>query len=255
MLKNLSLIALDGIPLIAPKDSIPLIIKDAVVNNKLSVNDGDIFVIAQKIISKSENRFVYLNDISPSSEAVNLSLKTQKDPRLVQIILDESIRVVRSRIGVIVVENKIGLVHANAGIDKSNIDSQDSNPKVLLLPINPDSSAKKIKNDLDKIYNCSVGVIINDSSGRAWRNGTTGIAIGSSGALTLSDLRGHKDLYGRPLEITQIGIGDEIASAASILMGQADEGLPVVLIKGLANLETHQKANDLIREPNQDLFR
>ena len=248
MLKNLSLIALDGIPLIAPKDSIPLIIKDAVVNNKLSVNDGDIFVIAQKIISKSENRFVYLNDISPSSEAVSLSLKTQKDPRLVQIILNESIRVVRTRIGVIVVENKIGLVHANAGIDKSNIDSQDSNPKVLLLPINPDSSAKKIKNDLDKIYNCSVGVIINDSSGRAWRNGTTG-------ALTLSDLRGHKDLYGRPLEITQIGIGDEIASAASILMGQADEGLPVVLIKGLANLETHQKANDLIREPNQDLFR
>ena len=252
---QLVLNALKGIPLVEPGDDIAELIYKAILVNKIQVDEGDIFVIAQKIISKSENRYVYLNKITPSSEAVLLGRQTKKDPRLVEVILRESNKVVRSRVGVIVVENKLGFVHANAGIDRSNIESNDNNPKVLLLPEFPDESALTLKTALDLKFKENIGIIINDSAGRAWRNGTTGIAIGSSGVMTLSDLRGKKDLYGRSLEVTQIGLGDEVASAASILMGQADEGLPVILVKGFKVPKLDQSAKELLREANQDLFR
>ena len=255
MSKLVNLIAIENIPLIQPNDNIAEIIFSAIKIANTKIKNGDIFVVAQKVISKAEDRYVYLNNIIPSKEAVELSEQTDKDPRLVELILRESKKVVRSRKGIIVVEHNLGFVHANAGIDRSNIDSDKENPKVLLLPKNPDKSALKLKNDLSRLLNKSVGVIINDSTGRAWRNGIVGIAIGSSGVSVLYDLRGKKDLYGRALEITEVGIADEIASAASLLMGQADEGQPVIVVHGLRLSSDQGGAKSLLRSEKDDLFR
>ncbi len=254
-MKKLDLIALDNIPLISPGDKLADVIFQSINSSKVDINEGDILVVAQKIVSKAENRYVSLNDIIPSNEANLLAKKTDKDPRLVELILQQSKEVVRFRKGVIVVENKLGFVHANAGIDRSNISSKTDDPKVLLLPENPDQSAEVIRKDLSMLLNKSIGIIINDSAGRAWRNGIVGIAIGSSGFCALTDLRGQKDLYGKVLEVTEVGLADELASAASILMGQGDEGLPVVVIKGLKLMEDSEGSQILIRPIEDDLFR
>jgi len=254
-LKKIELIALEDIPLINQGDNLVEIILKALEKNKVSLNDGDILVIAQKIISKSEGRYAFLNEISPSKEAKDLANKTDKDPRLVQLILNESREVIRYRKGVIVVENNLGLIHANAGIDRSNLESDNENPRVLLLPVDPDKSATEIKMEVLKQTEIKIGVIINDSSGRAWRNGIVGIAIGSSGAEVLSDLRGESDLFGNTLEVTEVGIADEIASAASLLMGQGKEGLPVILVKGMRKSSDMNNAKALIRKASEDLFR
>jgi len=254
-LKKIELIALEDIPLINQGDNLVEIILKALEKNKVSLNDGDILVIAQKIISKSEGRYAFLNEISPSKEAKDLANKTDKDPRLVQLILNESREVIRYRKGVIVVENNLGLIHANAGIDRSNLESDNENPRVLLLPVDPDKSATEIKMEVLKQTEIKIGVIINDSSGRAWRNGIVGIAIGSSGAEVLSDLRGESDLFGNTLEVTEVGIADEIASAASLLMGQGKEGLPVILVKGMKKSSDMNNAKALIRKASEDLFR
>tara|TARA_Y100000588_G_scaffold18051_1_gene18659 strand:+ start:1785 stop:2549 length:765 start_codon:yes stop_codon:yes gene_type:complete len=254
-LRKLDLIALDNIPLISPGDKLADVIFKSINKSELIIDEGDILVLAQKIVSKAEDRYVSLNKITPSGEAELLAKKTAKDPRLVELILQESKEVVRYRKGVIVVENKLGFVHANAGIDRSNIDSNANNPMVLLLPENPDLSAEGIRKDLSRLLKKSIGIIINDSAGRAWRNGIVGIAIGSSGVTALTDLRGQKDLYGKVLEVTEVGLADELASAASILMGQGDEGLPVVLIKGLQLGEDKEGSQILIRPVEDDLFR
>ena len=254
-MNNLELIALEGIPLVEPGDDIADIIFSSLKEHQFKLKEGDVFVIAQKIISKSENRYAYLNQVHPSSAAFHLSKETDKDPKLVQLILDESSKVIRSRKGVIVVEHKLGFVHANAGIDKSNIKSEKENPRVLLLPQDPDLSALKIREKIMKRTNFKIGIIINDSSGRAWRNGIVGIAIGSSGVDVLSDLRGHKDLYGNSLEVTEVGKADEIASAASLLMGQANEAFPVVLVRGLAVSDDKRDAKALLRDPSEHLVR
>ena len=254
-MKKIELIALEDIPLINQGDNLVEIILKALEKNKVSLNDGDILVIAQKIISKSEGRYAFLNEISPSKEAKDLANKTDKDPRLVQLILNESREVIRYRKGVIVVENNLGLIHANAGIDRSNLESDNENPRVLLLPVDPDKSATEIKMEVLKQTEIKIGVIINDSSGRAWRNGIVGIAIGSSGAEVLSDLRGESDLFGNTLEVTEVGIADEIASAASLLMGQGKEGLPVILVKGMKESSDMNNAKALIRKASEDLFR
>ena len=254
-MKKIELIALEDIPLINQGDNLVEIILKALEKNKVSLNDGDILVIAQKIISKSEGRYAFLNEISPSQEAKDLANKTDKDPRLVQLILNESKEVIRYRKGVIVVENNLGLIHANAGIDRSNLESDNENPRVLLLPVDPDKSATEIQMEVLKQTEIKIGVIINDSSGRAWRNGIVGIAIGSSGAEVLSDLRGESDLFGNTLEVTEVGIADEIASAASLLMGQGKEGLPVILVKGMKKSSDMNNAKALIRKASEDLFR
>ena len=254
-MKKLNLIALDNIPLISPGDRLADVIFHSMNTSEVTIDEGDILVLAQKIVSKAENRYVSLNKIIPSDKANLLARKTAKDPRLVELILQESKEVVRHRKGVIVVENKLGFVHANAGIDRSNIDSNANDPKVLLLPENPDLSAEVIRKDLSLLLKKSIGIIINDSAGRAWRNGIVGIAIGSSGVTALTDLRGQKDLYGKVLEVTEVGLADELASAASILMGQGDEGLPVVLIKGLQLGEDKEGSQILIRPVEDDLFR
>ena len=223
-MRQLNIFALEKIPLIIPGDNLAKIIFNALKKSKLVIQDGDVFVIAQKIVSKAENRYVTLNEILPSKRASVLAQKTHKDPRLVELILRESKKVVRFRKGVIVVENKLGFIHANAGIDRSNIESDSLNPRVLLLPKNPDLSAQQLQKELSKFLRKKVGIIINDSSGRAWRNGIVGIA-------------------------------DELASSASILMGQSNEGLPVVIIQGLKLSNDKRGSKALLRLAKDDLFR
>ncbi|MEC7865985.1 MAG: coenzyme F420-0:L-glutamate ligase [Pseudomonadota bacterium] len=254
-MKNLELLAIENIPLIEPGDDLVSILIQTIKEEKIKLRRGDILVIAQKVVSKSENRYVYLNDVTPSSEAIRIAKNSDKDPKLVQLILNESVKVIRQGRGVIVVENKLGFIHANAGIDKSNIESDTDNPKVLLLPKDPDNSALKIKEEIFRQTELKVGIIINDSSGRAWRKGIVGIAIGSSGVEVLLNLRGQKDLYGNALEITEVGRVDEIASAASLLMGQANEGLPVIIVRGIPETSKVNNVKSILRDKSEDLFR
>jgi len=254
-LKNLELLAIENIPLIEPGDDLVSILIQTIKEEKIKLRRGDILVIAQKVVSKSENRYAYLNDVVPSSEAIRIAKNSDKDPKLVQLILNESVKVIRQGRGVIVVENKLGFIHANAGIDKSNIESDTDNPKVLLLPKDPDNSALKIKEEIFRQTKLKVGIIINDSSGRAWRKGIVGIAIGSSGVEVLLNLRGQKDLYGNALEITEVGRVDEIASAASLLMGQANEGLPVIIVRGIPETSKVNNVKSILRDKSEDLFR
>lgn len=249
---KLSIEALPGIPQIDKGADLVSLIADAMGRCGRSAADGDVFVIAQKIVSKAEGRLVSLADVSPSKEAEALARETDKDPRLVELILGESDEVVRHREGVLVVAHRLGIVLANAGIDRSNIEGEDM---VLLLPEDPDASAKQIRDGLETHYGVRLGVIISDSLGRAWRNGTVGFAIGASGIETVQDLLGQPDLFGRPLEATVVGHGDELAAAASIVMGQANEGAPVALISGLQPSESNQVAADLLRPKAEDLFR
>jgi coenzyme F420-0:L-glutamate ligase/coenzyme F420-1:gamma-L-glutamate ligase len=250
--KKLTIEALPGISRVNKGADLVALIGDAMDRCDRRAADGDVFVIAQKIVSKAEGRVVKLADVNPSEKAKTLARKTDKDPRLVELILGEADEVVRYRKDVLVVAHRLGIVHANAGIDRSNVDSEDV---VLLLPEAPDASAREIRKGLEARYGVRLGVVISDSTGRAWRIGTVGLAIGASGVETVQDLVGRPDLFGRPLEATVIGHGDELAAAASIIMGQADEGIPVVLISGLRASTTNQTAADLLRSKTEDLFR
>ena len=252
MSKKLTIEALPGISRVDKGADLVSLIGDAMDRCDRRVADGDVFVIAQKIVSKAEGRVVKLADVNPSEEAKTLARKTDKDPRLVELILGEADEVVRYRKDVLVVAHRLGIVHANAGIDRSNVDGEDI---VLLLPEAPNASARQIRKGLEARYGVRLGVVISDSMGRAWRIGTVGLAIGASGVETVQDLLGRPDLFGRPLEATVVGHGDELAAAASIIMGQADEGTPVVLISGLQASTTNQTAADLLRSKTEDLFR
>lgn len=252
---QLTLATLSEFPLVEPGDDLSILILESLQKSELSLADGDVLVLAQKIVSKSENRYAYLNDVTVSREAKELAIEVDKDPRLVELILSESKEVVRQRRGVIIVEHNLGYVHANAGIDKSNISSNETNPRVLLLPLDSDASAAVLRGDILEKTGKDVYVIINDSAGRAWRNGTVGMAIGSSGFEALEDLIGSDDLFKRPMEITQVAVADELAAAASFLMGQAAEGAPVVLIKGATLSPSDKGISGLIRNKAEDLFR
>jgi coenzyme F420-0:L-glutamate ligase/coenzyme F420-1:gamma-L-glutamate ligase len=196
--------------------------------------DRDVLVVAQKIVSKAEGRMVDLATVTPTARAVALGQETGKDPRIVEVILSESRRVVRSRPNLIIVQHRLGFVMANAGVDQSNVAPADGVQRVLLLPENPDASAERLRAALSARTCARIGVIISDSFGRAWRRGTAGIAIGAAGLPSLIDLRGQPDLFGRTLEVSIIGFADEIAAAASLLQGQAAEARPVVLVRGLS---------------------
>jgi coenzyme F420-0:L-glutamate ligase/coenzyme F420-1:gamma-L-glutamate ligase len=247
--------ALPNFPMVEPGDDLAAMIVESANAAGIIVEDGDLLVIAQKIVSKAENRYVYLNKVDVSDEANRLAAEVGKDPRLVQLILSESKEVVRKRTGVLVVEHRCGYVHANAGIDRSNITSDAKDPRVLLLPENPDQSAARLRLTLRERTGVTLAVIINDSSGRAWRMGTTGIAIGCAGIIPLMDLVGQKDLFGRRLEVTQVAVADELAAAASFLMGQADEATPVILIRGAPYQRSEKGSGSLIRPKGDDLFR
>ncbi|MFK7829878.1 MAG: coenzyme F420-0:L-glutamate ligase [Congregibacter sp.] len=254
----LELVALEKIPDCAPGDDLLGMIVDALAKQSLTLRDGDVLVVAQKVVSKVEGRYVTLASVSPSSKALELAEATGKDPRLVELILRESTEVLRIRPGVIVVEHRNGYVHANAGIDQSNIPQEDSQPQVLLLPEDSNRSAALLKRGLMQHSKATVGVVISDSAGRAWRNGTIGLALGSAGITVLQNRNGEADMYGRTLQATEIAIADQIAAAATLLMGEAAERLPVVVVRGgnfLAAVDDDRGCEVLIRDKTRDMFR
>jgi coenzyme F420-0:L-glutamate ligase / coenzyme F420-1:gamma-L-glutamate ligase len=248
---ELVLTPLDGIPMIAAGDDLAAIILAALDRSDSNLIAGDVLVLAQKIVSKAEGRTVDLRTVTPSPRAVALGKETHKDPRVVELILSESTEVLRHRPGVLIVSHRLGIVLANAGIDRSNVGGDD----VLLLPHDPDRSCVELRRALRAACGVDVGVMIIDSIGRAWRNGTIGTAIGVSGLPGLLDLRGTSDLFGRALETTEVGLADELAAAASLMMGQAGEGRPVVLARGLGYGRCDGTAQELIRTREKDLFR
>jgi coenzyme F420-0:L-glutamate ligase/coenzyme F420-1:gamma-L-glutamate ligase len=255
MPNSLQLLALDGVPLVRPGDDLAALLAAVLERGAQQPHDGDVLVVAQKIVSKAEGRYVDLATVVPSARARDIARDTDKDARLVEVILQESRRVVRHRPGVIIVEHRLGYVMANAGIDRSNIDPAVGAEPVLLLPRDPDASAAALQARLGARFACAMGVIVSDSFGRAWRRGTVGIALGAAGLPSLVDLRGRADLYGRPLQVSETGFADEIAAAASLLMGQADEGVPAVLVRGLAWRAPALGAAALVRAESEDLFR
>jgi coenzyme F420-0:L-glutamate ligase/coenzyme F420-1:gamma-L-glutamate ligase len=245
--------ALTGIPAIRPGNDVAAILVDALASSGRALADGDVLVVTHKIISKAEDRYRRLADVTPSPRARTLAGETGKDAALVEIILSESREVLRSRPGLIITEHRLGMVMANAGIDQSNTDGDPG--RVLLLPEDPDASSAVLREGLRARFDVDMAVVVSDSVGRAWRNGVVGLAIGAAGLPALQDLRGREDLDGRVLEVTQVGLADEIASAAELLMGEADEGVPAVLVQGVRWHEAASPAATLIREADQDLFR
>jgi coenzyme F420-0:L-glutamate ligase/coenzyme F420-1:gamma-L-glutamate ligase len=249
--------ALPGLPLVQPGDDLIQMILVGVQSAGLRVEDGDVFVLAQKVVSKAEGRLTYLPDVEPSGEALNLAETTGKDPRLLEVILNESRSILRQREGLIIVEHRLGFVCANAGVDRSNVRGEygDDDDWVLLLPEDPDRSAMKIRDELVKATGKKIAVLIIDSHGRAWRMGTAGVCIGAAGFPALLDLRGEPDLFDVTLKSTEVGLADEIASGASALMGQANEGRPVIHLRGLPYPLREGSCKELIRPQEQDLFR
>jgi coenzyme F420-0:L-glutamate ligase/coenzyme F420-1:gamma-L-glutamate ligase len=252
---RLELIALEGVPPVAAGDALATIVLDALARTGVALEEHDVLVVAQKIVSKSEGRLVRLETVEPSPRAREIALIVEKDPRLVEIILGESREVLRMRAGIIVVEDVRGLVLANAGVDASNVNADGGDGSVLLLPADPDASAARLRAALRANTGCDVAVIVNDSIGRAWRNGTIGTAIGVSGLPGLLDLRGTLDLFGRMLRTTDLGLADEVAAAASLLMGQAGEGRPVILVRGVPYSRRDGTARELLRPKALDFFR
>ena len=254
---QMTLTALPGMPLVKPGDDLAGLILEGLKRSALDLRDGDVIVVAQKVVSKAEGRWVDLKTVQPSSAAIELAAQTSKDPRLVQVILSESRQVVRTRAALIIVLHRLGFVCANAGVDHSNVGGPngDGGEWVLMLPEDPDRSAAELRRRLEQASGARLGILIIDSHGRAWRLGTAGVAIGVSGFPALLDLRGRPDLFGYILQVTQVGLADEIAAAASALMGQADEGRPVIHVRGLPYALREGSVSELIRPPEEDLFR
>jgi coenzyme F420-0:L-glutamate ligase/coenzyme F420-1:gamma-L-glutamate ligase len=252
---SLEVIALEGLPMIRAGDDLVQLIASAFDRNNVAPRAHDVLVVAQKIVSKAEGRIVDLATVEPSAKARTLAAEVDKDPRLVEVILSESVRVVRARRNVLIVEHRLGFIMANAGVDQSNVGPANGSAHVLLLPENPDRSAETLRGGLKARTGIDVAVVINDSFGRPWRQGTVGVAIGANGLPALADLRGRPDLFGRKLEVSVIGFADEVAAAASLLMGQADEALPAVLIRGLRWSASESTAASLVRPRHEDLFR
>jgi coenzyme F420-0:L-glutamate ligase/coenzyme F420-1:gamma-L-glutamate ligase len=244
---------LEGLPLVKPGDDLPALLLAAIARHQLTLSNGDIIVMAQKIVSKAEGRLVHLENVQVSARAQELGEQAQKDARLVQLILDESRTVLRSRPGLIVVEHRLGFVSANAGIDHSNVGEGEE--VVLLLPEDPDASAARIRSALEAASHARLGVLIIDSHGRAWREGTVGVAIGVAGVPGVVDLRGRPDLFGRELRATVLGAADELAAAASLVMGQAGEGCPAVHARGFPYPLRQGNLAELLRPKERDEFR
>jgi len=246
-----------NIPLINPGDDLPAILLEKITAAGIELANGDIIVLAQKIVSKAENRLVNLQDVTPSPGALELGTAAEKDPRLVELMLQESRSVLRYRPGTIIVEHKAGFVCANAGIDHSNVEGPYGNPEdwVLLLPENADESAARIRSVIQEQTGKQIGMMIIDSHGRAWRVGTVGVSIGFSGIPGLVDLRGQPDIFGYHLRATQVAAADELAGSASLVMGQADERIPVVHVRGFPFPLREGHFNELLRPPDLDLFR
>ena len=254
---TLILTPLPGIPLIHPGDELAGIILQALERAGIALEDGDILILAQKIVSKAQGRLVNLVTVTPSAQALALAAETDKDPRILELVLRESNEVLRARTGSVIVEHRLGFVCASAGIDHSNVAGEASQDEewVLLLPEDPDVVAQGIRQSLESSSGKRLGVMVIDSHGRAWRLGTVGVAIGLSGLPGVVDLRGQVDLFGYTLRITQVGVADELAAAASLVMGQAAEGIPVVHARGFPYALREGSLQELLRPKEQDLFR
>jgi coenzyme F420-0:L-glutamate ligase / coenzyme F420-1:gamma-L-glutamate ligase len=252
---QLTITGLKGVPMVQPGDDLAATALSAYAASGLEPADGDVLVLAQKIVSKAEDRVVDVAAVTPSPQALALAAEVEKDPRLVEVILSESRRIVRHRPNLMIAEHRRGWVMANAGIDHSNVAPDDGRELVLLLPLDPDASAEALRRALSERTGKRIAVIISDSFGRPFRRGTVGIALGAAGLPAVIDWRGQPDLFGRKLEVTETGFADEIAAAASLVMGQADEAVPIALVRGLAWSAPDAPAADLVRPAEHDLFR
>jgi coenzyme F420-0:L-glutamate ligase/coenzyme F420-1:gamma-L-glutamate ligase len=251
---SVTLTALAGVQIVREGDDLTEVILDAVARAQATLETGDVVVLAQKVVSKAEGRIIALSTVVPSPRALELASVVQKDARLVELILSESSEVLRARPGILIVQHRLGFVMANAGIDQSNIE-HSREEQALLLPRDPDATCAEIRKRLNARTHSDVAVLIIDSIGRAWRNGTIGHALGVSGMPGLLDLRGQVDLFGRVLRATDVGLADEVAAASSLVMGQAAEGTPIVLVRGVPYGRRDGDAKELLRPKSMDLFR
>jgi coenzyme F420-0:L-glutamate ligase / coenzyme F420-1:gamma-L-glutamate ligase len=247
---NIELIGVPGIPEVVAGDDIAALTARSLRDARIEVGDGDVFVVAQKIVSKSEGRLVNLDSIEPSPRARDWAAAFDKDPRVVEVVLRESDRIVRMERGVLISETAHGFICANAGVDTSNV----AEGTVTLLPKDPDTSARKMRAGLEEALRVRIAVIVSDTFGRPWREGLVNVALGVSGIAPLIDYRGQTDSQGRPLKVTVIAIADELASAAELVMKKRD-GVPVVIIRGYDYEFREGPSSDLIRRPELDLFR
>ncbi len=255
MIPKLTLTALPNIPLVMRGNDLAAIILRGLHDANVALEDGDMLVLAQKIVSKAEGRMVRLRDVTPSPRAVELAKQCGKDARFCEVVLWDTREVLRVREGLIVVETKHGWVCANAGIDRSNVAPHDDEEWVLRLPEDADRSAHQLRERLQSLTSHDVGIIIDDTHGRAWRNGAVGVAIGVAGLPAVEDLRGRPDLFGYHLQVTTIGLADQVASAASLLQGQADEGRPIIHVRGVPMTRRDGSSREIVRPKEQDLFR
>jgi coenzyme F420-0:L-glutamate ligase/coenzyme F420-1:gamma-L-glutamate ligase len=253
--KTLTITPLLGVPGIRPGDDLAAMLMAALDRNAIAARAGDILVVAQKIVSKAEGRYLDLDELQPSPRARELAAITRKDARLVEAVLSQSVEVIRAKPDVLIVATLQGLILANAGIDQSNLEPEDHGRRVLLLPEDPDRSAAVLQAHMAARFGTGIGVIISDSVGRPWRLGTVGLAIGAAGVASLWDRRGEQDLSGRPLQVTEVAFADAVAAAAVLAMGEAAEGCPAALVRGLACPAPERPAAALLRPKSQDLFR
>ncbi len=254
MTNSIEIIPLENIPLIQPNDDLAKILGDAIERTGKAVKPNDVLVIAQKIISKAENRYVDLDQVTPSPRAIEVAKQCDKDPRVIEVILWDTNEIVRLRPGLIVVEHKLGFISANAGVDRSNV-APDGIDRVLRLPENPDRSAAQLRSALRDRFKVDLGVIIADSHGRPHRMGTIGVAIGVAGLPGVEDWRGRQDIFGYTLQHTEVGVADQLASAGTLLLGQAAEKIPAVLISGAVFEKREGTAKEINRPKEMDLFR
>lgn len=251
---SVELIGVPGIPLIETGDNLAVILASAIGASGLIIQDTDVLVITSKIVSKAEGRWFDINTVVPDGEARRVAQECGKDPREVAVILSESTRISRIRQGVLITEHRLGFTSANAGMDHSN--SRPGGQWRLLLPKDPDASAASLRAEIGAAFEAQIAVVISDSHGRPFRMGTVGVAVGSAGLPALWDLRGRPDLFGTTLHATEVGFADEIAAAAGLVLGQADEAIPVVIVRGLTySVDEQSCAANLIRPPQLDLYR
>lgn len=247
-MKRVELLAVEGVPLVQPGDDLPAVLLDALAADGVVLDDGDVLVVASKLVSKAEGRIVDLATVPPSAEAEELAAKVDKDPRVVELVLRESTHVSRAVKGVLLVRHRLGFVSANAGLDRSNLEGEEA---VLLLPLDPDASARAIR---ERCRPADVGVVIADTHGRAFRQGNVGVAIGVAGIEALIDMRGDTDLFGRVLEATMVPMADQLAGAGTMVGGEAAEGLPLVVVRGLRPPSGDGRAAELVWPPEMDLY-
>ena len=254
-LRTLTVSAVPGVPLVEPGDDLSAALVAALDRAGLVLRSGDVVVVAQKVVSKAQGRYAWLDEYTPSARARALAEATGKDPRLVEIILSESNEVVAHAPGLLIAEHRSGHVMANAGVDRSNIRHPPGRERVLLLPEDADAACEELKRAFDRHFGGHVAVLVSDSVGRPWRNGTVGLALGCAGLPALEDLRGRPDLYGRPLEVSLAGLADALAAAAALAMGEGDEALPLAVLRGARWQGSSAPARALLRPKAQDLFR